>query len=127
MRPLRFGPLRVALNSGAAGLRVRVGVIPMTSLNTGRPWSPMNLVDLESGLAFGSSIEMIAEFLMRDVEEVRQKAASLKAPVATGQTSMNGLFSHDAADEWPEVKLGQARLPRCRDDRMAPWRPSGAS
>jgi len=91
MRPLRFGPLRVALNSGAAGLRVRFGVIPMTSLNTGRPWSPMNLVDLESGLAFGSSIEMIAEFLMRDVEEVRQKAASLKAPVATGQTSMNGL------------------------------------
>jgi hypothetical protein len=49
----------------------------------------MNLADLESGLAFVSSI-VIANFLMRDVEKVRQKAASLEARNATGQTFING-------------------------------------
>jgi hypothetical protein len=41
------------------------------------PWSKMDIVDLQSGLAFGTSIEAIADFLTRDVEEVREKAASL--------------------------------------------------
>jgi hypothetical protein len=44
----------------------------------GEPLSKMDVVDLQSGLAFGTSIEAIANFLTRDVEEVRKKAASLK-------------------------------------------------
>jgi hypothetical protein len=44
----------------------------------GEPLSKMDVVDLQSGLAFGTSIQAIANFLTRDVEEVRKKAASLK-------------------------------------------------
>jgi hypothetical protein len=63
----------------------------------------MKLVDLESGLAFVSSI-VIANFLMRDVEKVRQKAASLKARNATGQTFING-----GQAQW-QLLFQQARL-----------------
>ena len=45
---------------------------------TGEPWSKIDVIDLQSGLAFGTSIEAIADFLTRDIEEVRKKAASLK-------------------------------------------------
>jgi hypothetical protein len=45
---------------------------------TGEPWSKMEVVDLQSGLTFGTPIEAIANFLTRDIEEVRKKAASLK-------------------------------------------------
>jgi hypothetical protein len=38
----------------------------------------MEVVDLQSGLTFGTPIEAIANFLTRDIEEVRKKAASLK-------------------------------------------------
>jgi hypothetical protein len=37
----------------------------------------MDLVDLRSGLAFGKTIEEIAEFLVRQPEEVRQKITTL--------------------------------------------------
>jgi hypothetical protein len=43
------------------------------------PWSELDLVDLQSGLAFGTPIEDIADFLVREVEDVRRKAAALKA------------------------------------------------
>jgi hypothetical protein len=46
--------------------------------NDREPWSEMDVVDLQIGLTFGTSIEEIAEFLTRGVEEVREKAASLK-------------------------------------------------
>jgi hypothetical protein len=42
------------------------------------PWPAIDLAELKYGLAFGSSLEEIAEFLMRDVEDVRQKAESQK-------------------------------------------------
>ena len=47
------------------------------SLNNGKPWSAMELDDLERGLRIGVSIEVIADFIMRDVDEVRQKALEL--------------------------------------------------
>jgi hypothetical protein len=40
------------------------------------PWSEMEVVDLQSGLAFGASLEEIARFLARDLADVREKAAS---------------------------------------------------
>jgi hypothetical protein len=38
------------------------------------PWSEDDLFCLDSGLAFGGDIEDIANFLGREVEEVRRKA-----------------------------------------------------
>jgi hypothetical protein len=46
------------------------------SANDGtEPWSEDDLFGLDSGLAFGGDIEEIANFLGRDVEEVRRKAS----------------------------------------------------
>jgi hypothetical protein len=46
-------------------------------LNSDRPWSAMELDDLEHGLRIGVSVEVIADFITRDVDEVRRKAAEL--------------------------------------------------
>jgi hypothetical protein len=46
------------------------------------PWSELDLVDLQSGLVFGTPIEEIADFLVREVEDVRRKAAALNAVTA---------------------------------------------
>ena len=43
----------------------------------GRPWSEMELDDLERGLRIGVSLEVIADFTAQDVEEVQQKAEEL--------------------------------------------------
>jgi hypothetical protein len=42
-----------------------------------RPWSAMELDDLEHGLRIGVSIEVIADFIKRDLDEVRQKGLEL--------------------------------------------------
>ena len=44
-----------------------------------RSWPAAEIAELKYGLAFGWSIEEIAEFLSRDVEDVRQKADSQKS------------------------------------------------
>jgi hypothetical protein len=41
-----------------------------------KPWFGTDLAELKHGLRAGSSIAEIAEFLQRDVEDVRKKAAS---------------------------------------------------
>ena len=48
------------------------------NLNEGKPWSEMDLVDLRNSLALGRSVEYIADFLCRSVEEVRKKIAELE-------------------------------------------------
>jgi hypothetical protein len=40
-----------------------------------KPWPAIDLVELRYGLAFCSSVEEMAEFLNRDVEDVRHKIA----------------------------------------------------
>ena len=40
-------------------------------------WSAMELDDLEHGLRIGVSIQVIADFIQRDADEVRQKADEL--------------------------------------------------
>jgi hypothetical protein len=37
------------------------------------PWPPIDLAELRFGLAFGASAEELAEFLTRDVEDVRHQ------------------------------------------------------
>jgi hypothetical protein len=43
----------------------------------GRPWSATELDDLEHGLRIGVSIEVIADFIKRDPDEVRLKGLEL--------------------------------------------------
>jgi hypothetical protein len=38
-----------------------------------RPWPAIDVAELRYGLAFGSSVEEIANFLQRDVEDVRHQ------------------------------------------------------
>jgi hypothetical protein len=48
------------------------------NLNTGKPWSEMDLSDLRHSLERGTSVPEIADFLCRDPEEVWQKMNELK-------------------------------------------------
>ena len=41
-----------------------------------RPWPAIDLAELRFGIAFGSSVEEVADFLQRDVEDVKQKWAA---------------------------------------------------
>jgi hypothetical protein len=47
------------------------------TINVSLPWSGMELDDLERGLRLGVSLDVIADFIARDVEEVQQKAQEL--------------------------------------------------
>jgi hypothetical protein len=38
-----------------------------------RPWPAIDVAELRYGLAFGSSVEEIADFLQRDVNDVRHQ------------------------------------------------------
>ena len=51
---------------------------------SGSPWPAIDLAELRYGIAFGSSVEEIADFLQRDVEDVRQKLASQTLFAASG-------------------------------------------
>jgi hypothetical protein len=46
-------------------------------VNSGEPWSEMNIADLTHSLAYGNTIADAASMLCRDEEEVRQKAKEL--------------------------------------------------
>jgi hypothetical protein len=41
-----------------------------------RPWPAIDLAELRFGIEFGSSAEELADFLQRDVEDVKQKWAA---------------------------------------------------
>jgi hypothetical protein len=55
-----------------------------------RPWPAIDLAELRYGIAFGSSVEEIADFLQRDVEDVRQKLASQTLFAANANADDNG-------------------------------------
>ena len=46
-----------------------------TSTRCERPWPAIDLAELRYCLAFGSSVEEMADFLQRDVEDVRHQIA----------------------------------------------------
>jgi len=46
-------------------------------LDAGGSWSKTDLDDLERGMRIGVSIEILADFLTRDVDEIRRKALEL--------------------------------------------------
>ena len=47
--------------------------------NEDKPWSEMDLFDLQNNVARGDLVEETAEFLMRHEDEVRQKINELRA------------------------------------------------
>jgi hypothetical protein len=47
------------------------------NLNTGTPWSEIDLYDLAWAVRHGRSIEETADYLCRSITEVRTKAAEL--------------------------------------------------
>jgi hypothetical protein len=49
----------------------------------GKSWPAINLAELKYGLAFGSSVEEMADFLHRDVEDVKHRI-SVEAQRAEG-------------------------------------------
>jgi hypothetical protein len=57
------------------------------NLNRGNSWSAIDLNDLERGLRIGVSIEVLADFLMRDADEVRRKALELGILTKRKQTA----------------------------------------
>jgi hypothetical protein len=52
----------------------------MPNINSGKPWSGLDLDDLEWGIEHGQSADRIADFLCRDVEEVEAKIAEMVRP-----------------------------------------------
>jgi hypothetical protein len=53
------------------------------NINSGKPWSELDLADLRQCLALGGSAELIADFLCRNPDEVRAKTAELLSERAT--------------------------------------------
>jgi hypothetical protein len=41
-----------------------------------KPWPAIDLAELRFGIAFGSTVEELADFLQRDVDEVKRKWAA---------------------------------------------------
>jgi len=63
------------------------------NLNGNKPWSEMDLSNLERALARGYPIELIAGYLMRDADEVRQMheavvAGSIRLPTAKSSSGI---------------------------------------
>jgi hypothetical protein len=49
----------------------------MADINSGKEWLALDLADLHSGLVHGYSLEELAQFLCRDVQEVQAKMGEL--------------------------------------------------
>jgi hypothetical protein len=53
------------------------------STQNARPWPAIDVAKLRYGLAFGSSVEEIADFLERDVDDVRDQIEVQVSPRST--------------------------------------------
>jgi hypothetical protein len=47
------------------------------NVNSRKPWTPVDVYDLRQALGRGTPIDQVADFLSRDVSEVRAKASQL--------------------------------------------------
>lgn len=50
----------------------------MPNVNSGKPWSEMDIRDLKVALQYNRTVAEIAHFLCRDMEEVEAKIAELR-------------------------------------------------
>jgi hypothetical protein len=67
------------VSPGTHGMKPSAAHAVEMNVNANKEWSEMDLADLVNGLANGNAVEDIAEFLCRDVDEVRAKAEELKS------------------------------------------------
>jgi hypothetical protein len=85
------------------------------NVNSGKPWSPLDVYDLRQGLGHGTPIEQVADFLSRDVSEVRAKASQLGL---LGRGSHGGRQHHpQAAHANLRRSHGAKGRPRRRTER----------
>jgi hypothetical protein len=52
--------------------------VGLPNLNSGTPWSEMDLFDLANCLKLREPVDEIADFLCRDIDEVEAKIAELQ-------------------------------------------------
>jgi hypothetical protein len=57
----------------------------MSNVSSAKPWSTLDLQNLREGLRAGMPILKLADFLIRDVDEVEAKVAELAANQSAGQ------------------------------------------
>ena len=74
-------PCRVWTPSEARTRRIA----PMSNVSSAKPWSALDLQNLREGLRAGMPILKLADFLIRDVDEVEAKVAELAANQSAGQ------------------------------------------
>jgi hypothetical protein len=74
-------PCRVWTRSEARTRRIA----PMSNVSSAKPWSTLDLQNLREGLRAGMPILKLADFLIRDVDEVEAKVAELAANQSAGQ------------------------------------------
>src|SRR5215467_154414 len=80
-RPVTYSAARGFIvcrkNTAERSEAVAVGTAMGWSMNTQheKPWPAIDVAELRYGLAFGSSVEEMADFLHRDVDDVRHKIA----------------------------------------------------
>lgn len=86
------------------------------NVNSGKPWSPVDLYDLRAGLERGTPIDEVADFLCRDVPEVRAKAAQLGLLTRSGHAGRrpnphaadgNVRHTHGAKGSRPPKRTGR--------------------
>jgi hypothetical protein len=65
--------------------QVHAGSAPMSNVSSAKPWSTLDLQNLREGLRAGMPILKLADFLIRDVDEVEAKIAELAANQSGGQ------------------------------------------
>jgi hypothetical protein len=86
----------------------------MPDLNSGKPWSKMDLFDLRNSVECGTPIREVAEFLCRDLPEVRAKARELGLVVIERKRP---LVSSDITGGTLRSLGGRTRPPRARIPR----------
>jgi hypothetical protein len=57
----------------------------MSNVSSAKPWSTLDLQNLREGLRAGMPILKLADFLIRNVDEVEAKVAELAANQSAGQ------------------------------------------
>jgi hypothetical protein len=60
----------------------------MMNTQHARPWPAIDVAELRYGLAFGSSVEEIANFLRRDIDDVRRQIKVESHKVRRGDRAM---------------------------------------
>ena len=61
----------------------------MSNLNSGKDWTELDLQDLRDGLRLRCPMAELADYLLRDVAEVRAKIAELEAEQNDGALLLN--------------------------------------